>query len=311
MTIERYTPQLIREWDDAVKASRNGTFLHLRGYMDYHADRFDDFSLVARDGKGRIVAVLPAARRGDELASHPGLTYGGWLLTPRADAEAMLEIWSQMTEFLKCEGFKNLIYKPSPHIYHKYPAEEDLYAMFRHGGGLESTLISSVLPYDNPLPFDMASRQSVRKAEKAGIVVGKSDDFEGFWHVLEALLSERYDTRPVHTIDEIRLLHSRFLDNITLYTAAYEGEIVAGVVIYATDTVAHSQYTATTANGREMRALPLLYSHIIDQYRDRRYFDFGTSNEDSGRVLNLGLIRQKAGFGARGITQNTYRISLI
>ena len=83
MTIERYTPAHAAEWDAFVDASRNGTFLHRRGYMDYHAHRFADHSLMARDHAGRLLAVLPAHTSGTVLASHNGLSYGGWLMAPR------------------------------------------------------------------------------------------------------------------------------------------------------------------------------------------------------------------------------------
>lgn len=308
MTIEPYSPAIAAEWDAAVLASRNGTFLHLRGYMDYHADRFADCSLVARDAHGRIVAVLPAHASGDTVASHRGLSYGGWLMTPRADAEAMLGIWSEASAYYAARGYKKLFYKPAPHIYHKYPAEEDLYALFRAGGRLEATLISSVIDNAAPLGFDMAARQSVRKAAKTGIEVAESDRWADYWQVLGQLLHERHNAAPVHSLDEILLLHSRFPANIRLFTATYEGRIVAGVVVYVTDTVAHSQYAATTAEGRSMRALPLLYHHICEVFAVKRYFDFGTSNEDAGRVLNTGLIRQKCGFGARAIVYNTYTV---
>lgn len=311
MTVERYTPASAAEWDAAVDASRNGTFLHKRQYMDYHSDRFADCSLMARDNAGRIVAVLPAHSDGTTVASHRGLSYGGWLMSPRADAEAMLEVWRLMTEYYAGLGFTKLIYKPSPHIFHKYPAEEDLYALFRAGGQLKSTLISSVTDNSAILGFDMSARQSVRKAMKAGVVAGESDRWEEFWDVLSTLLRERHDAKPVHTLDEILLLHSRFPSNIRLYTATYEGRIVAGVVVYVSDTVAHSQYAATTAEGRALRALPLLYSHILEEFSTLRYFDYGTSNEDGGLVLNTGLIRQKCGFGARAIVYNTYECPLI
>ena len=168
MTIEIYRPELASEWDAAVAATRNGTFLHMRGYMDYHADRFTDMSLLARDDRGRIVALLPANRSGDTLESHGGLTYGGWLMTLRADTIAMMQIWDEMTQLLRREGVKVVIYKPVPYIYHKYPAEEDIYALYRAGGSLKAVQVSSVVDNSCPRGFDMASRQSVRKAAASG-----------------------------------------------------------------------------------------------------------------------------------------------
>ena len=76
--IVRYTPGHIAEWNQFVEASKNGTFLFDRRYMDYHADRFNDFSLMFYLGS-RLLAVLPAHVVGDTLCSHNGLTYGGLL----------------------------------------------------------------------------------------------------------------------------------------------------------------------------------------------------------------------------------------
>lgn len=303
-----YTPQLKGMWDNAVTDSRNGLFQHLRDYMDYHADRFADCSLLASDAKGRIIAVLPAHAAGDEVSSHRGLTFGGWLMTLRADMPAMMEVWAAMTEYYRSCGFHSLYYRPAPYIYHRYPAEEDIYALFRAGGELRGVQVSSVVDNSCPRGFDMASRQSVRKAAAAGIEAGESSQWPLFWQILSDRLQERYDSSPVHGLDEIMLLQSRFPEQIRLFTATLEGRIIAGVVIYDCGTAVHSQYCASTDEGRQSRALPFLYRHILDVYARRRFFDFGTSNEDGGMILNEGLIRQKCGFGGRAVAYNAYTV---
>ena len=73
--IERYTDAQAGEWNAFVRSSKNGTFLFDRGYMDYHADRFADASLMCRRD-GCLYALLPANRDGDALYTHQGLTYG-------------------------------------------------------------------------------------------------------------------------------------------------------------------------------------------------------------------------------------------
>lgn len=303
-----YSPQLKSVWDTAVGESRNGLFQHMRDYMDYHADRFTDCSVLAADAKGRIIAVLPAHASGDDVSSHRGLTFGGWLMTQRADMPAMMEVWTAMTDYYRKRGFRSLYYRPAPYIYHKYPADEDIYALFRAGGVLDAVQVSSVVDNSCPHGFDMASRQSVRKAAAAGIGAGESARWAEFWQILSGRLQERYDARPVHTLDEILLLHSRFPEQIRLFTATLEGRIIAGVVIYDCGTAVHSQYCASTDEGRRLRALPLLYRHILDACAVSRFFDFGTSNEDGGRILNEGLIRQKCGFGGRAVAYNAYMV---
>lgn len=313
MKIVKYTYRYKSQWDEFVNASKNGTFLHFRDYMDYHSNRFDDFSLMCVDDKNNLIAVLPANRSGNTLYSHQGLTYGGWLTTIKGvTATTMLEIWTLMTSFLKENGIERFIYKAVPHIYHRYPAEEDLYALFRNGGQILSTLMSTTLPLDDTrLRFNENARRCMKNAKSNGVEVKQSCDFEGFWSVLEQMLSEQYNTSPVHSLDEIKLLHSRFPENIKLYVATHKEEVVAGTVMFFTHTVAHAQYIAASPLGKTLKALPLIFDYIINnECGDCRYFDFGTSNENGGMYLNEGLITQKCGMGGRGIAYNTFELKL-
>lgn len=300
------------QWNEFVKACRNATFLHKRGYMDYHSDRFTDCSLVAmRDGKW--CAVLPACIDGDTLYSHRGLTYGAWLVPLKHfDVTVMVEVMDTAIEWMKDNGIKHLVYKPVPHIYHSYPCEEDLYALFRHNAVLVETNISTTIDLTCPLSLDRGNKSGANAARKAGITVGRSEDWDGFWNLLSSLLDERYGTRPVHSLDEMRLLEGRFPENIKLYTATLDGELLAGVVMYLSHPVAHCQYIGASPRGKDSKALTLLFEYLIHEHQQMgfRYFDFGISNEDHGRYLNEGLVRQKSRLGGRGIVYNTFDITL-
>ena len=312
ITIEKYTAALQQEWDRLVTDSRNATFLLQRGYMDYHSERFADFSLIARDERGRILAALPANREGDVIVSHRGLTFGGWILPARrCDALNMLEIWDAMFPFLRENGIKQIIYKPIPHIYHTAPAEEDLYAIFRAGGRLTATLVSSVVDLRNPLPFGRRMKEIARKVMKSEIIFSESDCWSEYWDVLKQMLATRYNTLPVHTLDEINLLRKRFPNEIKLYTATLNGEIIAGAVLYITPRAVHLQYSAASARGKELSAVTGLYQWFIDRFKDKAdWFDFGTSNEQGGHYVNEGLLRQKCNCGARAIVYNTFTIDV-
>ena len=312
LEIIRYDASMAARWNDFARVSRNATFLHQRGYMDYHSDRFIDCSLIAvHDSKW--CALLPACVDGDTLYSHRGLTYGGWLLPLRHyDATVMVEVMDAAVEWMRTHGLKHLVYKAVPHIYHRYPCEEDLYALFRHHATLAEVNISTTIDLTCPLPLDRGNKSGANAARKAGITVGPSDDWQGYWQLLSSLLDERYGARPVHTLDEMLLLRERFPENIVLHTATLDGELLAGVVMYLSQPVAHSQYIGASPQGKDSKALTLLFSHLIDEYRQQgyRYFDFGISNEDHGRYLNEGLVRQKSRLGGRGIAYNTYQLDL-
>ena len=312
--IVAYSPDMAGQWDETVKRSSSGTFLHERGYMDYHADRFKDASLMAFNAKGNLVALLPANAVGDTLYSHQGLTYGGWLVDPRKVAtNAMMEIWDSMLTFVREKGYKQLVYKPVPYIYHRYPCDDDLYCLFRSGARISCVNIASAVDLREPLRFNMTSRNCANKAEKAGITIRESDDLAAFWMLLDDVLRERHDARPVHTLEEMTLLKSRLPEKIKLYGAYdVDGTLIAGSLLYLTETVVHSQYIATNEEARQTHALNLLFRQLIPKLAQMgyNYFDFGTSNEDHGRVLNSGLAMQKSGMGGRGVAYTTYTLDL-
>lgn len=310
--IARYDAQMCHAWDDLVAGARNGTVLHLRGFMDYHSDRFDDHSLVAlRDGA--LLAVLPANRDGDTLWSHQGLTYGSWVMPSRyIDPAVMLDVMQLMVDYLRDNGFGRMVYKPVPHIYHRYPAEDDLYALWRCGGRLLECNISTTIDLSRRLPLDRGCRSAANAARRAGVEVRRSNDWAGYWQMLGQVLGERHDARPVHTLAEIQLLVGRFPDRIRLYTATTQGCLVAGVVIFELNDVAHCQYIAASSQGRELKALTLLLDYLIGLYAEREfhYFDFGTSNEEHGARLNRGLVQQKCRLGGRGILYPIYEVDV-
>lgn len=309
--IKKYTPACAREWNTFVESSRQGTFLLNRGYMDYHSHRFEDCSLMAYDA-GRLVGVLPGNVEGDELWSHRGLTYGGWLTPVKGfDASAMLRLWRSMTDFLSAEGVKRLHYKTIPSIYARCPAEEDVYALFRTGASVETCSVSAAIDLRNPVPFDSNAMRNMRKARANGLVVEADCDLSLFWPVLEQVLSERYGVAPVHSLGEMELLKSRFPENIRVFAVRDPaGEVLAGTVMYLTEKVAHAQYIASSPRGKALGALPLLFHHLVGLFAGMDWFDFGISCEQGGRYLNEGLLRQKSGFGGRCVNYVSYVLNI-
>jgi len=311
ITIERYSHALRVEWDEFVMASKNGTFLLLRDYMDYHADRFADYSLLIRSGE-ELVAILPAHREGDTVASHMGLTYGGLIVSLRMTTPLMLLVFDMVRTYLSAEGAKLFIYKTIPHIYHRLPAEEDRYALFRHDAEVyRRDLLSSIDMARRPPPQTRRLR-GANKALKAGVVVAEDQDWSGFWDLLEQHLQARHNVRPVHCFAEMDLLRTRFPENIRLFTARDpDGSLLSGVVIYETHEVAHLQYAASTPDGFSLGCLDRLFFHLLENvFAEKRWFDFGNSTEQLGRFLNDGLIEQKEGFGGRAVVHDYFRLTL-
>lgn len=306
-----YQPSQAAEWDAFVHTAKNGLFLFLRPYMDYHKQRFTDHSLMVYR-RNQLYAVLPGHAVGRTFYSHQGLTFGGLLLQPSATCAPVVDVFTQILAHLKACGFQKMVYKPAPWPFHSLPTEEDLYAIFRTAHPqLVAREASTVINLQQPLAWRKDRRTGVRKATAEGIIVEESHRWEDFWLLLTENLQQRHHTLPTHTIEEMRLLHARFPQNIQLFIARQTATLLAGAVVYDYGATVHTQYLATSKLGRQQHALDaLLHKLITERYANRDYFDFGKSTEHEGRYLNTNLIYQKEGFGGRTICCDTYEWTL-
>ncbi len=311
-----YAPFLASLWDGLVRNSRNGTFLFERRFMDYHQHRFEDASLMFLDEEDCVLGLFPAnaCRSERKIISHAGLTYGGLVLSPWTQLSHVREMFKAAAAYYMANGLRQLIYKPSPHIYHAYPAEEDLYWLNRAGAELASRSVSSAIRLSSPLATELWHRK-MKKAACADLRLeeGGEEHLLAFWEIVETVLRERHATRPVHTAAEMLILMQRCPENVRLFTATdVDGHVVTGALLFVTDRVVHVQYMEAGEEARRRRALDWLIHQLIARFVEEgyEYFEFGISTEQGGTVLNEGLAYQKEGFGGRAVCYDSYTLPL-
>ncbi|SDW70368.1 GNAT family N-acetyltransferase [Flavobacterium degerlachei] len=305
----KYNPEYQEQWNALVESSKNGIFLVHRNYMDYHKDRFIDHSIVLIKGK-KIMAVFPATENGSQIISHGGLTFGSLIMSFDVKAVEIFEALNQVKYYYKALGFSEIIYKAVPSIFHKYPSEEDLYALFRLDAKLVRRDISSVVKIKNKIRFSESKRQAVTKCEKLEVKIIENNNFDEYWCLLTDVLS-KFGTSPVHSLEEINKLKKLFPTQIRLFEARKDDVLLAGIVIYDYGNVVHTQYMANSQYGRKIGALDFINQKLIeDVFNDREYYSFGISTENQGMYLNEGLIQQKEMMGSRGISIDFYSIAL-
>lgn len=310
-----YEQEMAPQWDAMVRASRNGTFLHERNFMDYHKDRFTDASLLFFNDKDEPTGLLPANISADNtrISSHAGLTYGGFILMPNTSLTDVKDMMKAAAETYLKMGATQLIYKPIPYIYHRYPTDEDLYWLFRSQAILEARAASSAILLEGDLKEKLWARKTKKKACEALTLHEGTDKLDSFWTIVNEVLSTRHNTRPVHSVEEMKLLCSRFPEHIKLFTVINaEGKVITGSLLFVTETTVHVQYMEAGDEGRQRRALDWLIRQLIAYFaaEGKRYFEFGISTENGGRLLNEGLAYQKEGFGGRTICYDTYAVEL-
>jgi hypothetical protein len=305
-----YDASMQASWNGLNEAALNGHFLFHRSFMEYHADRFVDASLMlVRDGAP--VAIFPANRAGNHLHSHQGLTFGGVVHGDDAGVDQVLEMFDAVVARARDGGAESITYKAMPSIYHRAPADDGLYALFRHGALCRRREVTHSIAYHAPGRQSRRRQRGLRKSAESDLVLGWDHGWDEFWLMLAEVLARRHNRVPVHTPDEMRLLADRFPDNIRLFVARKDRATVAGVVMFETPYVAHAQYVAANPMGQTLCALDAVFGHLIGFYANtRRYFDFGISTEEGGHHLNSGLAGYKQEWGGGCVVQDTYEITL-
>ncbi|WP_159021431.1 GNAT family N-acetyltransferase [Formosa sp. L2A11] len=307
--IKRYQAQDFELWNAFVSKAKNATFLFYRDFMEYHKDRFDDYSLLIFKND-KLIALLPANYKDKVLYSHQGLTYGGLLVEPKTKFEVVFNIFKALLEWLSFEGISTLNIKLLPTIYTALPNDEVLYLMFLLHADLYRRDALSVINLKSPITFSKSRVEGCKRAKKHELIIKEVDTFDAFWNIiLIPNLSEKHHASPVHSLEEITLLKSKFPQNIRQFNV-YQGQnLVAGTTVFVTDHVAHSQYISGNVLKNEIGSLDVLHAHLIETvFKDKLYFDFGTSNENVGKHINKGLQFWKEGFGARTIIQDFYTL---
>lgn len=306
--LKNYSPENFDLWNKFLQSAKNSLFMHNRNFMEYHSDRFIDNSLMFFDDE-ELLALLPANIKDNKLISHGGLTYGGFITNSKMKQHKMLECFDLLVDYMRENHIDSFIYKTIPYCYYDIPAQEDLYALFRFNAKILKIEPASVIDFQFPVKLPKGRKAQISRAKREGVIIEVSNNFTSFIELENKVLHKYHNTSAVHTGTELELLKSRFPEQIELYTAKYNGEIIAGSVIFIYKNVIHTQYLAANETAREIGALDYCISEIINKYSSTKQFlDFGISSENDGKVLNEGLISQKEGFGGRTLAYQTWEL---
>ena len=308
-TVRLYQDNDYDNWNTFIGQAKNATFLFHRDFMEYHSDRFQDYSLIVLDGE-KWVAVLPANAVGNEVFSHQGLTYGGLVYNEKLKLASVIAIFKSVLSFLNTNKMEKLQLKLIPSIYNQKPAEELNYALFLADAQLFRRDTLSVIDLSKKNNLSKLRKRSIRKGISNDFVIKEVDDFEEFWNeILIPNLAQKHQAKPVHSLEEITKLKALFPENIRQFNVYENGIIVAGTTIFETLTVAHSQYISGKEDKNELGGIDLLFKQLISEtFKNKRFFDFGISNENQGRKLNDGLSYWKESFGASTIVHDFYEV---
>jgi len=320
ITIEKYTDRHERAWDEFVWKSVSGTIFHTRKFLSYHpAERFEDHSLVLKK-KDKMFALFPAVDVELEgqriLFSHRGASFGGFVYMEGISIADSYSITKKLINYAKDNRFEKIIITLPPIIYERRLSNYLDFAMIKYGFTYQKREVSSIVCLENDIDenvkkFKQTNRTAFRRAQKLGVEIRESNDYEQFYNILKKNLKIRHNVQPTHTLEELFKLQRLFPERIFLYGAYHEEEMIAGVVMFdCNDEVSLAFYISHDESKQKYRSVNLLFYHIIDRCINKgfKYLDFGifTVNMEP----NFGLGRFKEGFGSSGILRDTFVLNI-
>ena len=315
--IRPYDETQADKWDGFVmNHAMNGTFLHTRRFLSYHPQgRFEDHSLMIYNAQ-ELCAIIPAAvgtvdgRR--MLRSHPGSTFGGVILgAEMLRAPKLVEMAADVDAYLQAEGFEGCELKLTSDLFSTLPTDALQYALY-HAGYTDEIEIAAYLPIEGKTTEELVAdysfnkRYDLKKCEKAGLtrkVLHSHEEIAAFYELLCWNL-QKFDAKPVHTLEELIDFHDTRLRDEVLFVGVFEpeGRMIAGACLFrfAQANVLHTQYLATAPDVKKIVPSTFLYHSVIQTGLELgvKTISFGTSTHDRGRVLNTGLILNKEGYGS-------------
>ncbi|MFI5145040.1 MAG: peptidoglycan bridge formation glycyltransferase FemA/FemB family protein [Ignavibacteria bacterium] len=320
MEVIEYDKQNKEQWEQFILTSNNGTIFHTRKFLSYHpAERFKDNSLLFLNNN-KILSVLTAADiiRDDRklLISHQGASYGGFVYKDNLSIKDAFKLTESLIEYAIKKKFDRIVITHSPFVYQKRYNNYIDFALIRNGFGYIKREVSSVISLDVSEDdvfslFKQEARTAVRRAEKLGVKIRNSDDFEDYYKILENNLAMRHNVNPAHSLEDLLKLKKLFPDKIQLVGAYLKEKMIAGVVnFYCNEKVVLVFYISNNMEYQNYRAVNLLFFEIIKDAirRGLGFLDFGlfTVNMDP----NWGLGKFKENFGARGILRDTFYLDI-
>jgi hypothetical protein len=311
-SIKKYDQNDYTIWNDFIAQAKNATFLFHRDFMEYHQDRFEDFSLLVFEEE-KLKAVLPANKKGNSVYSHQGLTYGGLVFSSKLKAEKVELILDEILSFLKRNSIETFYYKPISSFYFPRGNQEMDFFLFKREAVLERKEMNLAINLALPLQISKSKLKHFRRIENLDLDIIEEKNFQPFWEeILEPRLLEKFNAKPVHTAEELALLKQKFPENIRQYSVYQKDEIIAGITIFETENVVKSQYGATSKKGEEVRALDFLFINLIHKYKrkGKLFFDMGIVNSDDEKDYNVGLLKQKEELGCTVYNQDFYKIDI-
>ena len=299
------------DWEKFIDHSTNGTIFHYRRFIDYHEKpKFQDCSLLFYK-KNKIIAVLPAAIIDNKFISHPGLSFGSFIHNKQLAYSDAFNIIKSFESFINQKNYKKIIITFPPDCYSQSISNYIEFCLYQLSFKYLRLELSNVINLNKSIDdiisnFKAENRTAIRKAEKENIIIQQSEKYDEFYKILKNNLKLRHGVNPTHTLHQIKIIKELFPNKISLFTAEYNQQVIAGVINFICNKqTVLAFYISHDMKFQNFRPLNLLFLKIFEWSinNNYQYYDFGLFTDN--QKPNISLARFKESFGSEGIFRKT------
>ena len=321
ISIKKYNHKMKHLWDAFVDKSSNGTLFHKQSFLEYHISRqFKNHSLLFYKNN-ELVAVLPAAiiKKNTEMiySSHPGSSFGGFVINKRISFKCINEIIKSLDGYLLKLNITSCLLVLSPESYWLNGDESMRYLLQWNNYKAKENYISHYVAFNNHVSINSLikkrKKRYINKLLKDGnTIIKETGDFNQFYDLL-LHSKETHKTKPTHSLEELRKLKKIFPNEIRLFVSSYNQQISGGTLLFCIHpriclvfyNVIKEKFKAT-----QLASLQLYSAMSFAQKNNYKILDFGVSHKPE--ALNplspkFSLINFKEQFGAKGCLRIVYK----
>ena len=323
LSIKKYNKTYLDEWNNFILLANNGTIFHNRLFLSYHLDRkFLDFSLLFYNKK-ELIAIFPAAKQIEKkkkiLYSHPGASYGGFVLKKNLDFEIIDCILNELSQYCARHNFNSIFIINTPDIYFKIPDQSLDYLLHWNGYSQKELYISHVVNLKADNHYHLLKKRKKRylnnAMNKMNLLFEETNNFDVFYNLL-ALNKKKYKAKPTHSLEELKHLYKLIPKSIKLIVTKKNNLIVGGTFLFLLNKkISLVFYNIIDENFRktQLASFQLFNCMKISKSLGLQLVDFGVSHTPELKnpfAPKQSLIKFKEQFGAKGVIRVAYQKEL-
>jgi len=292
-----------------IKNSNNGTIFHEPNFLNYHKEKFNNQEkFLVWEEQNQITSLTPYIIEKNIFKSPYGGSFGGMVFNVNEKLSKIEEVVINFIDYLKLNKIKKCLLTPAPILYHLKPNNYFEYLCIKKGFKISNVELTSVVELDHDYKsfFTKSCAKAIKKAKNSGVVVSVSNNYEKFYEIL-CENRKKKNAVPTHSLNEILNLKNKYPNNIILFEARLDNEVISGSLVFICNTkVALDFYWCHKENFQSSRPLNYLIEYMCAYLKKKniKIFDFGriTNNDE----INYGGSFFKESFGGNGILKPTY-----